>query len=73
MTKYCIKLIKKCTESDPSNRPSFDEIIEDMKNNSFKLAEGIDSNVINHRYQKLINTIFTFPDSIYFNWNILFY
>ena len=55
MTKYCIKLIKRCTDFDPSNRPTFDEIINDIKKNSSKLAEGIDSNVINQIYQKLKN------------------
>lgn len=53
MTKYCIQLIKKCIEFNPKDRPTFDEIIEDMKNNSFCLAEEIDVNIINERYSKL--------------------
>ena len=53
MTKYCIGLIKKCTDCDPSNRPSFDEILNDLKNHQFGLAEEIDVRIINDRFNVL--------------------
>ena len=53
ISKYCIQLIKNCIEFDPSKRPSFAEIINDMKNHSFALADEIDTNIINERYQLL--------------------
>ncbi|KAK8839890.1 hypothetical protein M9Y10_031603 [Tritrichomonas musculus] len=53
MSKYCIELIKKCTEFEPSKRPSFNEIISDMKNHSFALANQIDDKIIYQRYEML--------------------
>lgn len=55
MTKYCIDLIKRCTDSEACNRPSFDEIIDDLKNHQFGLAEEIDTKIINDRYEMLDN------------------
>ena len=55
ISKYCIELIKKCTEFESSKRPSFNEIIMDMKNHSFGLAEQIDDKIIYQRYENLIS------------------
>ena len=53
ISKYCIELIKKCIDYDINKRPSFDEIIDDMRQHSFRLADEIDFNIINQRYLTL--------------------
>lgn len=51
----CINLIKKCMSFEPNDRPSFDEIIEYIKINNFALANEVDPEIINRRYQALQN------------------
>ena len=53
ISAYCIELIKKCTSFDPSKRPTFNEIIDDIYEHSFNLASEVDIDVINLRYQAL--------------------
>ena len=53
ISEYCIGLIKKCTSFEPSKRPSFDQIINEMEENSFDLASEIDKEVVIHRYKEL--------------------
>lgn len=53
ISENCISIIQKCTNIDPNERPSFAEIIEEMKVKSFKLAEEVDSAIINNRYCEL--------------------
>ena len=42
ISKYCISLIKRCTSFSPNERPSFDEIINDMGKKSFDMASNVD-------------------------------
>ena len=53
ISKFCINLIKKCMSFNPKKRPTFDQILEDMFNNEFKLADEIDSKLIMRRYRTL--------------------
>lgn len=53
ISDYCINLIKRCTSFESEKRPSFDEIIEDLAKNSFSLADDVNLDIINHRYDTL--------------------
>lgn len=53
ITEYCIDLIKRCILTEASERPTFDEIIDDMANNSFLLAAEIDTKAVICRYREL--------------------
>ena len=55
ISKYCINLIKRCTMFEPEQRPTFDEIIEDMLSNNFALASEVDVKVISQRFKELNN------------------
>ncbi|KAK8897638.1 hypothetical protein M9Y10_015601 [Tritrichomonas musculus] len=56
ISNCCISIIKSCTSSQPSNRPSFEKIIEYFLSNSFALAPEIDVKAITQRYNELIQT-----------------
>ena len=49
ISDFCIILIQKCLEKDPKDRPSFDEILDEMRKNEFSLASSNDKFVINQR------------------------
>lgn len=49
----CIELIRKCLSPEPLSRPSFVEIIKYLENNNFSLADDVDFNLIQNRYQTL--------------------
>ena len=53
ITEFGIKMITKCTNHTPSKRPSFDEILNDIRANSFLLAPGIDKALIVRRDREL--------------------
>ena len=53
ISEYCISLIKRCTSFKAAERPTFDEIINDMFSNNFQLASEVDVNVIKHRFREL--------------------
>ncbi|KAK8839270.1 hypothetical protein M9Y10_032202 [Tritrichomonas musculus] len=55
ISKYCINLIKRCTKFEPEQRPTFDEIIDDMLSNNFALASEVDVKVISQRFKELDN------------------
>lgn len=59
ISKECIELIRRCLSFEPSDRPSFDEILEYMQINKFNLASEVDSEIISRRYRELkrFNTI----------------
>lgn len=42
ISKYCISFIKRCTSFSPNERPSFDEIINDMGKKSFDMTLNVD-------------------------------
>lgn len=43
-----------CMQYDPSKKPSFDEILEFMKQHFFALCKNIDTKMISERYKSLI-------------------
>ena len=53
ISQCCVDLIAKCTESKPKDRPDFGEIIEFMKNNSFKLTPNVNSSIVSRRNLEL--------------------
>lgn len=53
ISSFSISLIKKCMAFEPSKRPTFNQIIEDMFSNSFKLASGVDEELVARRYRYL--------------------
>ncbi|KAK8888329.1 hypothetical protein M9Y10_039396 [Tritrichomonas musculus] len=53
ISSFCIELIKKCMLFEAKKRPSFAEIVEEMFEQSFKLAEGVDSEIVLHRFRTL--------------------
>ena len=53
ISEYCIKLVRRCTSPETKNRPTFDEIIEDMFKNKFSLASEVDYEPIFRCYQEL--------------------
>ncbi|KAK8853734.1 hypothetical protein M9Y10_016277 [Tritrichomonas musculus] len=53
ISEYCISLIKRCTSFKATERPTFDEIIDDMFCNNFQLASEVDVEVIKHRFREL--------------------
>lgn len=53
ISPFCIELISKCTSPRPDDRPTFIDIIEDMKRHSFMLSSNVDSEIVSHRNQEL--------------------
>ena len=53
ISEFCINLIKKCMSIDPDDRPSFDEIIKELRKNEYALASSIDKLVIHVRDMEL--------------------
>lgn len=53
ISKYCIELISKCMKSDPKERPTFDDILVDMRNHSYLLATNIDYDIVHNRNKEL--------------------
>ena len=53
ISQFCIDLIKKCLKVDPNERPSFEDILIDIRNHNYQLAGNIDRSVIYLRDQQL--------------------
>lgn len=53
ISQFCIDLISRCLSPTPSDRPSFEEILNDMRENSFNLASNIDVSIIERRDREL--------------------
>ena len=53
ISQFCLDLIGKCLNADPNERPSFDEILDLMKENDYNLASDIDKAVISKRDREL--------------------
>ena len=53
LSSYCIELIKKCLSYEPSKRPSFEDILENMKSNLFEFASEIDTDAVMRRFREL--------------------
>ncbi|KAK8847113.1 hypothetical protein M9Y10_019693 [Tritrichomonas musculus] len=53
ISDYCISLIKRCTSFKAAERPTFNEIIDDMCCNNFSLTSEVDVKAIKHRFREL--------------------
>ena len=53
ISQPCIDLIKKCMSNESKDRPSFDDIINEMYSVSFELASEVDISSVLRRYQSL--------------------
>lgn len=53
ISQFCIDLIQKCVAFDPNNRPTFKDILDEMRNRSYDLAAQIDSEVVARRHRSL--------------------
>lgn len=53
ISKFCIELIDQCLSPKPSKRPSFEDILNMMRTNSYELAPDIDSLILSQRDKEL--------------------
>ena len=53
ISDYCISLIKRCMSFKAAERPTFDEIIDDMFDSSFQLESEDDVKAIKHPFREL--------------------
>ena len=53
ISSFTISLIKKCMSFEAKKRPSFEDIVSEMYKHSFKMAEGVDSEIVLHRFRTL--------------------
>ena len=53
ISKFCIDLITKCLSFEPSNRPSFEEILKQIRRNSFNLASCVNFSFLSKRDKEL--------------------
>lgn len=53
ISKVCIQLISKCLSNEPKERPTFNEIIEFLRENKFMLSSDVDPSIISKRDNEL--------------------
>lgn len=53
ISPFCINLIEQCTVRSPLKRPSFDNILNQLRENSFELASDIDPSILLKRDKEL--------------------
>ena len=53
ISEFGVKLMQKCLKPNHSHRPSFEKILSELRNNSYKLADGIDSLLVKQRDDQL--------------------
>ena len=53
ISPFCINLIEQCTVRSPLKRPSFDSILNQLRENSFELASDIDPSILLKRDKEL--------------------
>ena len=53
ISDFCIQLIKRCLSYDPKDRPSSEEILNDLRKNDYSLASSIDKSVVHQRDMEL--------------------
>ena len=46
VSQFCTDLIKRCLSPDPKSRPSFEEILLEIRKNEFNLAPDVDTSII---------------------------
>ena len=51
ISKFCIDLILRCLSFDPETRPSFIEILNEVRSNSYSLASNVDQSFVSLRDQ----------------------
>lgn len=49
ISQFCIDLISKCIRYNPTERPTFDDILKDLRDHSYKLASEIDQSIVSRR------------------------
>lgn len=53
ISEFCINLISSCLSFDPKNRPSFDEILNQIRTNNYLFADNIDQKLVSQRDNEL--------------------
>ena len=53
ISEFCIDLISRCTKTKPDERPSFEEILKDLREHGYGLADEIDRDLIEKRDNEL--------------------
>ena len=53
ISEFCIDLISRCTKTKPDERPSFEEILKDLREHGYGLAAEIDRDLIEKRDNEL--------------------
>lgn len=53
ISQFCIDLISRCLDKLPSERPSFDEILNSMRENEFKFASDVDFDILSKRDKEI--------------------
>lgn len=53
ISSFCIQLISKCLENSPSKRPSFEDILKLMRENSYELADNVNPSILKKRDDEL--------------------
>ena len=53
ISKFCIELISKCLSFKPAARPTFDEILTMIRDNSYSLASYVDIGIVSRRDREL--------------------
>lgn len=49
ISEFCLSLIAKCASPNPSERPSFDDILDELRKNDYNLSSGIDIEFVKKR------------------------
>lgn len=53
ISQCCIDIISNCLMHEPSKRPSFEEILQKIRENSYSLASDVDNKIVSQRDQEL--------------------
>ena len=55
ISRFCLDLIARCTAAEPADRPSFDQILNELRRNDFRLAGDVDKEFVEKRDKELIS------------------
>ncbi|KAK8884318.1 hypothetical protein M9Y10_043426 [Tritrichomonas musculus] len=53
VSSFCIELIRKCLSPNPSDRPSFKMILDEIRKNGYELASNVDPVILTQRDKQL--------------------
>lgn len=56
ISKLCLSIISLCTYADPSDRPSFDKILDILRKNNYQLASNVDMEFVKKRDIEIISS-----------------